>query len=125
MPTTELSTQATSRLVGASVRRPSEVPEAVQRAAETSSRSLDPSGRGSDPLSARELSQAVDHLNALAQQVRRELRFSVDETTGRVVIKVLDAETDEVVRQIPPEQVLSLVEHLKASGNSLGIDVTV
>ncbi len=125
MPTTELSTQAAaSRLTGATVRRPSQAPDAMQRAAETPSRTLDPTGRASESLSPRELTKAVDHLNALAQQVRRELRFSVDESSGRVVITVLDAESDEVVRQIPPEQVMSLVQTLQSAGGSLGVDVT-
>jgi flagellar protein FlaG len=44
--------------------------------------------------------------------MRRELQFNVDETSGRVVIKVVDTETKDVIRQIPPEEVLALCEHL-------------
>ncbi len=63
-------------------------------------------------LSRDELSSAVDNLNEYVQTIRRELEFSIDENSGRTVIKVLDAETKEVIRQIPPEEVVSLSRNL-------------
>lgn len=59
------------------------------------------------------LSQAVSEINSYVQTIRRELQFSIDETLGRTVIKVLDADTHEVVRQIPSEEVLALARHLR------------
>lgn len=64
-------------------------------------------------LGQQELGQAVEELNDLVQSVRRELRFSIDEDSGRSMIQVIDASTDEVIRQIPPDQVLSLIQHLR------------
>ena len=61
-----------------------------------------------DNLSRETLIAAVDNLNNYVQTIRRELQFSVDENSGRTVIKVLDAETKEVIRQIPAEEVISL-----------------
>jgi len=74
--------------------------------------------------STKALSSAVEHINALVQQVHRELRFSVDDTSGRVVIKVLDLDTKEVVRQIPPEQVIAVLQSIQHDGHSLGVNVT-
>jgi flagellar protein FlaG len=37
----------------------------------------------------------------------------VDDTAERVVVKVLDIETDEVVRQIPTEETLKFSEFLE------------
>jgi flagellar protein FlaG len=62
-----------------------------------------------------ELAANVEKLNALVQAVRRELRFSVDEGTERLVIRVMDAVTGEEIRQIPPEEILNLMEHLQDS----------
>lgn len=45
--------------------------------------------------------------------MRRDLRFSVDEETGRTVVKVLDSRSGEVIRQIPPEEMLALAEDLE------------
>jgi flagellar protein FlaG len=60
-------------------------------------------------LNSDELKNAVEQLDKLARLVRHELQFSVDETSGRLVIKVIDMESNEVIRQVPPEEVLDLI----------------
>lgn len=65
------------------------------------------------PLPASEsVTQAVDKVRDFVQVVRRDLEFSVDEETGRTIITVLDSVTGEVVRQIPPEEILAIAENL-------------
>lgn len=64
-------------------------------------------------LNKQDLTQVMDRLNELVQSIRRELNFSVDEDSGHTVIKVIDSETQEVLRQIPPEDVLTLLQHLQ------------
>lgn len=54
------------------------------------------------------LDQAVENLNKFTQMAARDLRFSVDEQTGRTVVKVVDVATDTVLRQIPNEEALAL-----------------
>jgi flagellar protein FlaG len=39
-----------------------------------------------------------------------ELSFSTDQASGRLVVKLINKETKEVLRQIPPEYVLRLAE---------------
>jgi len=56
--------------------------------------------------------EAISNLNDYAQNLKRQLHFSVDEASGRTVIKVTDPETDEIIRQIPPEEVLRIAESL-------------
>lgn len=65
------------------------------------------------------LQQSVIRLNEFVQHLNRELQFSIDETSGRTVIKVIDAETSEVIRQIPSEELLELARHLE-EGKPLG-----
>jgi flagellar protein FlaG len=52
-------------------------------------------------------------MNELMQSGNRSLKFSVDDTADRVVIKVMDLETEEVVRQIPTEETLKFSEFLE------------
>ena len=59
-----------------------------------------------------ELDYAVSRLNEYIQNSRRDLYFSVDEGSGRVVVKVIDSETREVIRQIPSEEVIALAQDL-------------
>ena len=67
-------------------------------------------------FSAAEVEAAVRHLAELASQTQRSLRFRVDDMSGRTIITVLDAETKEIVRQIPPPELLAVVRHLERAG---------
>ena len=59
------------------------------------------------------LGNVVSELNNLVRELHRELQFSVDDESGETVIKVVDRETDEVVRQIPSEDVVRLRKRLQ------------
>ena len=67
---------------------------------------------GAKDADSSELEKAVEGLNNHVQSVQRELQFSVDQDSGRTVIKVMDMETQEVIRQIPSEEALSVARHL-------------
>jgi flagellar protein FlaG len=51
-------------------------------------------------------------LNEHVQSVHRELEFSVDKASGQTVIKVIDLETKEVIRQIPGDEALKVAKKL-------------
>ena len=72
-------------------------------------REVDRSRSGDATEPKKDLAELAKELSDLVQAVRRELQFSVDEESGRTVIKVIDAQTGELVRQIPPEEVMTLV----------------
>ena len=42
------------------------------------------------------------------EPVAQNLLFSIDDDTGRTIVKVVDAQTDEVIRQMPSEEVLAI-----------------
>ncbi|NIT63914.1 MAG: flagellar protein FlaG [Gammaproteobacteria bacterium] len=65
-----------------------------------------------EPLEPEALDQAVSDINEHIQNLRRDLHFSVDEDSGRTIIRVIDSETQEIIRQIPPEEVLNLARRL-------------
>lgn len=60
------------------------------------------------PVDEKALNSAVDHLNDTAKLFNTQLQFTVDKATGRHVVKVTDSATNEVIRQIPSEDVLRL-----------------
>ena len=73
-----------------------------------------PSSAASTPQARQaELTQAVQAINSYVQNLRRDLQFTVDEATDRTVITVIDSETQEVIRQIPSEEVLALARSLE------------
>jgi flagellar protein FlaG len=87
--------------------------ELAGKAAPATGRDLPPP---EPPVSAADARRAVQRLTELMSETQRSLRFQVDELSGRTVITVLDAETKEVVRQIPPPEFLAVVRHLERIG---------
>ena len=60
------------------------------------------------------LARTTEFLNQLLQESRRRLKFNVHEATGRIWVQVIDAETQEVIKEIPPERYLDLVARIWA-----------
>jgi flagellar protein FlaG len=65
------------------------------------------------PVNKNELDVAVESANEIGQMLKRKLNFSIDSGTERVVVKVIDEESGEVVRQVPPQEMLRIAAHLK------------
>ncbi|MGP0148514.1 flagellar protein FlaG [Pseudomonas oryzihabitans] len=59
-----------------------------------------------------DVESAVSGLKSKLQNDHRNLDFSVDDSTGEVVVKVIDGESGKLVRQIPTEEVLKLSKQL-------------
>jgi flagellar protein FlaG len=76
-------------------------------------------------ISTSEIQQAVDGLSDFAKASNRQLNFSFDESSERPVVKVTDAESGEVIRQIPTEEVLKLSERLRDLQSELGNTVGI
>lgn len=58
------------------------------------------------------LGEAVKKLSDSAAAQGRRLSYRVDSSTNRVVVQIINQETDEVIRQIPAEEALHIAEQL-------------
>ncbi len=58
---------------------------------------------------SRRIKSAVDHANQTMRHAKTKCEFSYHEETKRVSIKVIDAETEEVIREIPPEETFEMI----------------
>lgn len=58
--------------------------------------------------SAGELQKALEDVAKAVEPMAQNLRFSLDKDSGKTVVKVMDTETNEVIRQIPSEEVLAI-----------------
>jgi flagellar protein FlaG len=67
----------------------------------------------SDLLDVKEVENVVMDLNNLVQNLQRDLLFSVDEKSGDTFVKVLDKETEEVIREIPSKEIRQLKARLE------------
>ena len=104
---------------GVGENQPSKANDAIQRPTDPeNSSTVDASaldglgGRTSQVVDEPAVEEIVEGLNEFAQKIERQLEFSVDEYSGRTVIKVIDAVTKEVVRHIPAEEVLAMQRRL-------------
>jgi flagellar protein FlaG len=58
-----------------------------------------------DPI---DIKNAVEKLNELVKSQKTNVSFSVDEAANATVIKVFKTETGELIRQVPPEEILAM-----------------
>ncbi|WP_320056014.1 flagellar protein FlaG [Desulfuromonas thiophila] len=56
--------------------------------------------------------EMLSQIKALTEDGLYAVRFENDKDTSELVVKVVDSETDEVIRQIPPEELLGLTKRL-------------
>lgn len=68
-----------------------------------------PSGNKLPEFNRQEMEVLAKKLNITNRSIGRDLRFQVDMESGRSVIQVLDTETGEIIRQIPPENAKTYV----------------
>ena len=64
------------------------------------------------PESEEQIRQAVQKIQEVVDNLAHNLRFSIDEDTGKTIIKVMDARTDEVIRQFPTEEAIEIARTL-------------
>ena len=58
------------------------------------------------------LKDALEDIERNIDQSATSLRFSVDKSTGKTIVSVVDAQTMEVVRQIPAEEIMKMARAL-------------
>ena len=63
-------------------------------------------------LPREEIEQIAEFLNESSQLFNVGLRFNINEDVDRVIVSVVNRDTDEVIRQIPPEEVVDLAARL-------------
>lgn len=56
--------------------------------------------------------KAAAQINNFLQQFDHNLQFSVDQDTGKQVVKVVDTQTKDVIRQMPTEEMLAIAKVL-------------
>lgn len=78
------------------------------KAEDDTSRSRD----GMPPATLGQIQSALQEVREALAPVAHNLRFSIDDDTGRTVIKIIDSSTDQMIRQIPSEEILAIAKAL-------------
>ncbi len=67
--------------------------------------------------------ELLSQIKALTENGAYAVRFESDDAQ-QLIVKIVDAETDEVIRQIPPEELMELTKHLNELQGSLVDTIT-
>jgi len=60
-----------------------------------------------------EIHSAVADVQRMGLAFNRRLQFVVDNSSHQVIVKVIDKETDKVIKELPPEELQRLHRNLK------------
>lgn len=66
-----------------------------------------------------QVEQAVQQIQSYLSDTQRQLQFQVDSASGRTIVRVVNSETNELIRQIPSEEMLTLARAIQTSGGSV------
>jgi flagellar protein FlaG len=76
---------------------------------DTSQKTMPQEDSKSSLVSEKFIINAIDKANSALIVVNRSLQFSVHDKTREIMVKVIDTETKEVVREIPSEKIMDMV----------------
>ena len=66
------------------------------------------------PLSAKDTKALTDHMNDIMDDLQTSLGFSIrEELNHQVVVEITDRKTNELVKQIPSEELLKIKEKME------------
>ena len=68
-----------------------------------------PQNGGGTAFTEEELISAIERANDKLELYEKRLEFSIPEKTKQIMIKIINTETDEVIKEIPPEKILDMV----------------
>lgn len=82
--------------------KPAALPELPETAAKQAAQATE------QRPSAAQLQNVVDGINKALKQSNKNLEFSVDADTKKSIVKVVDTETGDLIRQFPSEEALAI-----------------
>ena len=93
-------------------RNQAEAPAGAARAAEARGESIqqntNPQDQAQRTPDIGEVQKALEEVEKAVAPMAQSLQFSLDKDSGKTVVKVMDTDTNEVIRQIPSEEVLAI-----------------
>jgi len=97
--------------VGGSNINPSRTNEPVQQVERKRQESQQPQITSQENQIAPE--ELLDQINALTEEGLYSVRFERDRGTDQLVLKIVDRDTEEVIRQVPLEEIVNLGKRLR------------
>lgn len=77
-------------------------------------------GKGDQEISKEEIDNAVDVIESFVVNESKKISFSVTEDTAKTVIQIVDRDSNEVIRQIPTQEVLDMASRIQELVDEIG-----
>ncbi|MBW1975460.1 MAG: flagellar protein FlaG [Deltaproteobacteria bacterium] len=94
--------------------------EVIKPVEEATGTELKKVGEGKEQVQTKLLDLTLEETKKLAEQIEQYLKevnvrlaFDIDEKTHDIVVKIINKETGELIRQIPPQELLKLRQKLE------------
>lgn len=72
-------------------------------------RTMDPKKNEPITIGELELIEAIERANNTLRGINTNFQFSIHEDTKAIMVKVINSDTKEIIREIPPEKILDMV----------------
>ena len=73
------------------------------------------------PISEKTVIDAIEKANKAIEGPNRKLQFSIDRPTHEIVVKVINSDTGELIREIPSEKILDMVAKMQEAAGTSGM----
>jgi len=60
-----------------------------------------------------ELEESIEEINKTVEALHKDLRFQVHEKSDRLMVEVIDVIKNEVIKEIPPRQLLDMLGRIR------------
>ena len=69
--------------------------------------------RAAPPVEIPKIESVTRQIDSYLRSINRSLQFRLDQATGQMVVSICDAETGEVIRQVPGEEALRIAQRIE------------
>lgn len=61
---------------------------------------------------AEDVKESVEDINDIVEKVKEDLSFKIHDKTERLMVQIVDRSTKEVIKELPPEEMLDLAARI-------------
>lgn len=65
------------------------------------------------PVSREQIRRNAELVSEAVSRLNHGVRFEIDDSSDTIITKVIDRETNEIIRQYPPEEMLDIARRLR------------
>lgn len=106
---TELNSIQASKIVSAIENNPYPIPASSGKKDIETQLQYD---EAEEKITMEQLEKAVNKANEHIMEVNTQLQYRIHEGTDRIMVRLIDTESQDVIREIPPEKMLDLVAEI-------------